>query len=133
MRGDRLAGGDVPAEGQRGGDHGFHLIEIGQHFLRCSSSSMYSARSLRRVIGVRRSCPMAVSRKVRSSTKRRMRAAMVLKATAAMTISLGPVSGNGGRVHHVAAQAFGGFGQCAHRHHQLPHRPDDHDGAQQRS
>ena len=27
-----LAGGDVPAEGERGGDHGFHLVQIGQHF-----------------------------------------------------------------------------------------------------
>ena len=39
---------------------------------------------------------MAVSRKVRSSTKRRMRAAMVLKAMAAVTSSLGPLSGKAG-------------------------------------
>ena len=64
--------------------------------VRCSSSSIYSARSFSRVIGVRRSWPMAVSRNVRSSTKRRMREAMVLNATAAVAISIGPVSGRSG-------------------------------------
>ena len=60
------------------------------------SSSTSSARRRRRVSGVRRSCETAARARARSSTSRRMRACMSLKALAARCVSVGPVSGSGG-------------------------------------
>ena len=65
-------------------------------FSLCSRSSMNSARSLRRVSMVLRSCETAASSNVRSSTRRRMRAVMRLKARVARRSSRGPCSGRGG-------------------------------------
>ena len=51
-----------------------------------------------RVIGVFRSCDIAVSMRVRSSMKRDSRCCMVLNARAACCTSSGPSSGSGGRL-----------------------------------
>ena len=59
---------------------------------RCSSSATYSARSLRRVSGVRRSCEIAAIICVRSSTKRFRRPRISLKARAMARSSAGPLS-----------------------------------------
>ena len=68
--------------------------------MRCcwSGSSTNSARRRSRVIGVRRSCEMAAIMRVRSSTKRRRRNCMSLKARIAWRTSRGPRSGSGGTV-----------------------------------
>ena len=65
-------------------------------FCCCSDSPISSARSRIRVIGVRKSWEMAAIIRVRSSTKRRIRSCMSLKARIAWMTSVAPASGRGG-------------------------------------
>ena len=62
---------------------------------RSRAFSTVSARSRSSVKGVRRSCEMAASRRVRFSIKLRNRACMSLKARAACRVSVVPASGRG--------------------------------------
>ena len=63
---------------------------------RSCTFSTVSARSRSSVSGVRRSCEMAASKRVRFSIRLRKRVCMSLKARAACRVSMVPVSGRGG-------------------------------------
>ena len=63
---------------------------------RSCAFSTFSARSRSSVNGVRRSCEIAASRRVRFSIRLRRRAAWSLKAREACRVSIVPVSGSGG-------------------------------------
>ena len=63
---------------------------------RSCGSATFSARRRSRVSGVRRSCEMAASRRVRFSIRLRRRTCMSLKAREARRVSTVPVSGSGG-------------------------------------
>ena len=79
---------------------------------RSCAFSTVSARNRSSVSGVRRSCEMAASRRVRFSMRSRKRVCMSLKARAACRVSMVPVSGSGARI-DVVPEPLGGRGQRA--------------------
>ena len=79
----RLGRGLVAGERSVSREHRFHLGDGGQHPLPLVQFSMFSARSRNSVSGVRRSCEIAASMRVRFSIRLRSRACIALNACAA--------------------------------------------------
>ena len=95
-------------------------------FVRCSSSSIYSARSFSRVIGVRRSWPMAVSRKVRSCDEAADARGHGVEGDGGGDDFAGPGLRQGGRVATSRPSRSAAAASVRTGTSQLPHRPDDH-------
>ena len=85
--------------------------------------STFSARSRSSVSGVRRSCEMAASMRVRFSIRPRSRACMVLKARDARCVSVEPVSGIGGAFRSPPSRSAAAASDDKRRG-DATHRPD---------